>query len=71
MQKKTDTLKKYIVTRHGVNVTSPTAELGQHILSLMCENAADGMLMQCGREYGFCQDNSLRATDITTKITAI
>ena len=46
MQKKTDTLKKYIVTRHGVNVTSPTAELGQHIISLMCENAADGMLLQ-------------------------
>ena len=32
----------------------------------MCKNAADGILMQCGREYGFSQDNSLRPTDITT-----
>ena len=66
MQKKTDTLKKYIVTSHGVNITSPTSELGQHIISLMCENAADGILMQCSREYGFSQVNSLQATDITT-----
>ena len=32
----------------------------------MCGNAADGILMQCSREYGFSQDNSLQATDITT-----
>ena len=35
MQKKTDTLKKYIAT----------SELGQHIVNLTCENAADGILM--------------------------
>ena len=66
MQKKTDTLKKYIVISHGVNVTSQTFELGQHIINLMCTNAADGILMQFGWEYSFPQDNSLRATDITT-----
>ena len=45
MQKKTDTLKKFIVTSHRVNVISPTTELGQHIINLMCDNAADGILM--------------------------
>ena len=48
MQKKTDTLKKYIVISHGVNVTSQTFGLGQHIINLMCTNAADGILMQFG-----------------------
>ena len=38
MQQKTDTLKKYFVTSHWVNITSPTSELGQHIIALMCEN---------------------------------
>ena len=51
---------------HGVNVTILTSELRQHIISLMCENAADGISMQCGQIYGFYQDNSLQATDITT-----
>ena len=51
---------------HGVNVTILTSELGQHIISLMCENAADGISMQCGQIYGFYQDNSLQATDTTT-----
>ena len=32
----------------------------------MRENAADGILMQCGGKYGFSEDNSLGATDITT-----
>lgn len=48
MQKKTNTLKKYIVTSHGVNFSSPTLELGQHITHLMSDNAAYGILMQCG-----------------------
>ena len=32
----------------------------------MCENAADGVSMQCGQIYGFYHDNSLQASDITT-----
>ena len=51
---------------HGVNVTILTSELGQYIISLMCENAADGVSMQCGQIYGFYHDNSLQASDITT-----
>ena len=47
MQKKTDTLKEYIEDIHEVNVTNPKSELGQHIIKLMCENTADGILMQC------------------------
>ena len=43
----------------------------------MCENAADSLLKQCGRqygfsrEYGFSQDNSLRATDNISNITTL
>ena len=48
------------MTKYGVTVTSPTSEMGQHIINLMCENPADGILMQCSRENGFSQDNSLR-----------
>ena len=32
----------------------------------MPENAADGILMQCGREYGSSQVNSLHVADIKT-----
>ena len=31
----------------------------------MCENAVDGILMQCGLEDGFSQYNSLQPTDVT------
>ena len=48
------------MTKYGVTVTSPTSEMGQHIINLMCENPADGILMQCSQENGFSQDNSLR-----------
>ena len=32
----------------------------------MPENAADGILMQCGRKYGSSKVNSLHAADIKT-----
>ena len=60
-KRKPDTLKKYIVNSHGGNVTNLTSESGQYIISLMCENAADGISMQFQ-----CNDNSLQASDITT-----
>ena len=43
MQKKTYT-KGIQCDQSWVTITIPTSELGQHIINLMCGNAADGIL---------------------------
>ena len=52
------------MVRH-VKIQAPTGEVGNEVIGLMCIEAAKGILMQCGREYGFCEasDLSKRATD--------
>ena len=51
--------------RH-VKIQAPTSEAGNEIIALMCLEAAKGILLQCGKEYGLCEasDLSKRATDI-------
>ena len=50
--------------RH-VQVKAPTSEVGIEIMSLMCVEATSGVLVQCGREYGFreASDQTARATE--------
>ena len=67
LEKKTDSLKNYVANMRHVKIQAPTSEVGNEIIGLMCIDAAKGILMQCGREYGFCEasDLSKRATDIS------
>ena len=37
----------------GNTVTEPDTELGKKIMKMMCVEAAEGIKVQCGREYGF------------------
>ena len=48
--------------------TEPTSELGKHLVDLMCLEAAKGVMLQCGREYGFSDSSNqeLRARDLST-----
>ena len=32
----------------------------------MCSDAADGIILQCGKEYGFAEEASTTATDISS-----
>ena len=50
-----------------ITVSMPTTELVKHLIDLMCTGAADGILLQCGREYGFglSTTGKPRATDIS------
>lgn len=40
----------------GVTIRQPTSDLGKQNID-MCVEAAAGLQMQCGREYGFSCDN--------------
>ena len=61
------TLQEYVVNMRGVIVQKPDDELSSYILGKMCEAAADGIKLQCGREYGFADAHQmLRATDISS-----
>ena len=68
LNKNTDTLKDFVVPMKRIIISMPTGELVKHIVDLMCIEAADGILLQCGREYGFGPNSGsekLRATDIS------
>ena len=68
LEKKTNTLQKFIVAIRQISITEPTSELGKHLVDLMCLEAAKGVMLQCGREYGFSDSSNqeLRATDLST-----
>ena len=46
-----------------LNIQEPDTVLGKEILNLMCTNAALGIKLQCGREYGF-SDHDVRAIEL-------
>ena len=66
LEKKTDTLQKFIVANQGYWTNKPVGKT--HLVDLMCLEAAKGVLLQCGREYGFPDSNNpeRRATDLST-----
>ena len=61
---KTDTLKDFVVDMRRVPVDEPTSDLGWELLELMCSDAADGIMLQCGKKIVFfAEEASTRATD--------
>ena len=68
LNKKVDTLKKFVVKIRGVTINPPKSDIGKKIIEMMCIEGAAGLEMQCGREYGFSSDKTKsenRATDIS------
>ena len=63
--KKVDTLSQFEVEMRHVPVHEPTTDLGFKLLNLMCISAADGVMLQCGGEYGFAGESSNRASDLS------
>ena len=53
LEGKTDTLKDFVVEILRVPVKKPSSKLGRKITNMMCIEAAKGIKLQCGREYGF------------------
>ena len=50
---------------HVFSAAEPDCKLVKEILYLMCVDAAYAVKLQCGREYGFADDNQLpRATQL-------
>ena len=52
----TETLKDFSVAFRHVKVEELTSQLQKDALKMMCVDAAHGIKMQCGREYGFDDD---------------
>ena len=66
IEKRTDTLKKFVVSVHGMPIPEVSTEVEKEIVNLMCTSAAEAILRQCGREYGFSKiEEPLRATDLS------
>ena len=62
---RTDTLEEFIVVYKHVPVEEPVIELGKEIINMMCLDAAAGIKLQCGREYGFADpSDKVRATEL-------
>ena len=53
LEGKTDPLKDFVLEIRRVPVKEPSSELGRKITNMMCLEAAKGVKLQCGREYGF------------------
>ena len=50
-----DTLNEYSVIYKHLQINEPDSELGKEILKRMWVDAAEGIKLQCGREYGFSE----------------
>ena len=61
---KMDTLKNFVFEMRPVPVKKPTNKLGMKLLELMCQETTDGIMLQCGKEYGFGEESSTRTTDL-------
>ena len=62
----TDTLNHFVIKLHGIQIKRPQGDLANHIIERMCKKAAEGILLQCRREYGFGPAYAkLRATDLS------
>lgn len=58
-----DTLKEYIVIYKHLQIKEPDSDLENQVIKRMCIDAAEGIKLQCGREYGF-SDKEARATQL-------
>ena len=48
-----DKSKNYLVLQKHLNIQEPDTDLEKEMLNLICLDTADGVKLQCGREYGF------------------
>ena len=58
-----NTLREFSVVCKHLPIEEPDSELGKEIIKLMCIDAAEGIKLQCGREYGFSKSDA-RATQL-------
>lgn len=64
--KKTDSLKNFVIPMRNISIPALTNAVVIRLVELMCVEAAEGIRLQCGREYGFGQNTEKeRATDIS------
>jgi len=61
--KKLDTLQHFLVSYKHLVIEEPTNTLTSKLLEKMCLDAAEGIKLQCGREYGFSESDA-RATEL-------
>ena len=64
LEGKTDILKDFVVDIRRVPTKEPSHEVGRKITNMIFHEAAKGVKLQCGREYGF--DNT--TTDVRATI---
>ena len=48
-----DTLKDLLVLYKHLPIDEPESEIVQELLKYLSTDAAEGIKLQCGREYGF------------------
>ena len=48
-----NTLNKFNVVYKHLPIEEPYNKLGKEIIQCMCKDAAEGIILQCGRECGF------------------
>ena len=64
LMNKVDTLNKFVVKISGISTPTLTSETAEMVVKEMCQDAAEVLKLQCGKEYGFSSDPQ-RATDIS------
>jgi hypothetical protein len=62
LMNKVDTLNKFVVKISGISTPTLTSETAEMVVKEMCQDAAEILKLQCGKEYGFSSDPQ-RATD--------
>ena len=58
-----NTLSDFVVEMRHVPVEKPSTELGTKLC--ICLEATDGIMLQCGGEYGFAEESSQHPTDLS------
>ena len=64
LMNKVDTLNKFVVKISGISTSTLTSGTAEMVVKEMCQDAAEVLKLQCGKEYGFSSDPQ-RATDIS------
>ena len=66
LSQKVDTLNGFVINMSGIPVQEPNDDLTKRIISEMCVKAASAIKLQCGREYGFSDGETARATVLSS-----
>ena len=66
LEKRTDTLERFVVSIHGMPVPEISTEVGKEVIGVMCVSSVAAIQRLYDREYGFFDGEDLRATDISS-----